>query len=141
MSPMSSLSVVLLPAPLGPSSPKTSPAGTSRDRASNARYGRPRQNPTEKSLVSPSVRTTLGIDSAGSLRNARARLPQFKLDRVVEVLCREPGAFVCLGLHAVDEVGRRVLDIERRAVRRVTLDVRQQPVIFAAEVRDAQHAL
>jgi len=54
----SSLSVVLLPAPFGPSSPNTPPAGISNDNASSARCGRGRQNPTRKSLVSRSTRAT-----------------------------------------------------------------------------------
>jgi hypothetical protein len=43
---ISSFSVVVLPAPLGPRKPKTSPGATSIDNRSSARYGRGRQNPT-----------------------------------------------------------------------------------------------
>ena len=55
----SSLSVVLLPAPFGPSRPNTPPAGISNDRPSSARCGRGRQKPVRKSLVRRSVRTAV----------------------------------------------------------------------------------
>ena len=46
MSWVSSLSVVVLPAPFGPRKPNTSFALDCSDRPSSARYGRGRQNPT-----------------------------------------------------------------------------------------------
>ena len=69
----SSLSVVLLPAPLGPSRPKTPPGGNLERQPSSARCGRGRQNPVEKSLVRRSVRTT--VDMRGYFGRAAGALP------------------------------------------------------------------
>src|SRR5712691_9908333 len=88
---ISSLSVVVLPAPLGPRKPKTSPASTSSVRRSSARYGRLRQKPTVKSLLSSRV--------ASARTSFRGRVRQFVGDRLVEEL-RRHHAFE---LDAVDE--------------------------------------
>src|SRR6185295_2103736 len=97
---MSSFSVVVLPAPLGPRKPKTSPASTSSVRRSSARYGRLRQNPTAYSLLSSCV--------ASAATSFRCRALQLDPDRLVEVERRQ----AALDLHAVDEEGRRRLDPE-----------------------------
>ena len=52
---ISSFSVVVLPAPFGPSRPKISPRSTRIVSASRARLGRGRQKPARNSLVSASV--------------------------------------------------------------------------------------
>src|SRR3954464_572755 len=56
---ISSFSVVVLPAPLGPRNPNTSPAPTSSVSRSSARYGRLRQKPIAKSFVSSRVARAL----------------------------------------------------------------------------------
>src|SRR6185437_10745992 len=85
-----SLSVVVLPAPLGPRKPKTSPDSTSRVSRSSARYGRLRQKPDAYSLVSSYV--------------ARARLLpigscELVRDRLIEVHGRQ-GPF---DLHTINK--------------------------------------
>src|ERR671912_66966 len=77
MSCISSLRVVVLPAPFGPRNPKVSPIATSRFRPSSARYGLGRQNPIEKSFVRLSVRIAnmprvLSAEGGRVLLNRRA---------------------------------------------------------------------
>ena len=111
---ISSFSVVLLPAPLGPRKPKTSPASTLRVSASSARYGRGRQKPTRKSLVKPSV-SIAGIGVVGGYLPPDTA-PQLPGDGGVEELAaqtRQP--------HAVHEEGRRAADLQLRALRDVGL--------------------
>src|SRR5688572_6181805 len=78
MSCISSLRVVVFPAPFGPRKPKVSPFSTSRFRPSSARYGLGRQNPVEKSFVRLWVRIAnmlprvLSAERRPALLNRRA---------------------------------------------------------------------
>src|SRR5262249_42092318 len=103
---MSSLSVVVLPAPFGPRNPKTSPADTSIDSRSSARYGRGRQKPTKKSLLRSRVRM------AGCATPLFRRLLQLGVDQRPEVLRRDAAAGEPF---AVDEERRRRVHAERGA--------------------------
>src|SRR3954454_154083 len=60
-SPVISRSVVVLPAPFGPSNPKTDPAGTSRSSRSTART----PPPAVKRLVNPRQTTVTGASDGG----------------------------------------------------------------------------
>src|SRR3990170_3512547 len=104
MSCISSLSVVLLPAPLGPRKPNTSPGSTDSVRPSRARYGRGRQNPTRKSLV----RSSVSIAAPKSFSSAQP--PQFPGNGGVEELRTQPGK-----AHAIHEEGRGAADLQLRA--------------------------
>src|SRR4051812_19114094 len=121
---ISSFSVVVLPAPFGPRKPKTSPASTSSVRRSSARYGRLRQNPIAKSLVSSWVARARTSFRCGAL--------QLDRDRLIEILRRQ----AAFDLDAVDEEGRRRLDAQLTAERDVALDLAERRLILGVEIVD-----
>src|SRR6185436_4509709 len=127
---ISSFSVVVFPAPLGPRKPKTSPGATSRLRSSSARYGFGRQKPTRKSLLSARVRTAASAKSVGGLL---AGLLQFELDHALEVLGRHAAAG---NAAAVDEERRRRIHPERCPERNIRLHVAHRLLVLRVEVAD-----
>src|SRR5688572_19126585 len=81
MSPISVRIVVVLPAPLGPTKPKTSPRFTSNDRFSTART-RFMRKPVRYSLVKDSTERTTSLTSplAPAVPVDRAQQPLFQID-------------------------------------------------------------
>src|SRR5688572_10954333 len=121
---MSSLSVVVLPAPFGPRKPNTSPRPTCRSSRSSATYGLLRQNPTEQCLVSPSVRIA-------SISRRDTRL----LDEVPDGRVKERGTQAGY-LDAVEVEGRRAGDAEADRLLDVGPDGLQHLRILRVEVVD-----
>ena len=151
---ISSLSVVVLPAPFGPRKPNTSPGSTARDRQSSARYGRGRQKPTCSPWTARGSRLHAWSERRTDLRRVpsayRRQLDGLEHRRAPTFGCAAVACFSSCAmatsmipaaaprhLDAVDEEGRRRVHAEEAAERGVDLHVGQHPRILRVEVGDA----